>query len=101
MLGELEQVVLIATLRLGDEGYGAPIRREIERETRRPLTAAAVYKTLARLEAKGLVVSRPGAPTARRGGRRTRRYTLTIAGRQTLAVWLAGLRRLLRGIDVD
>ncbi len=101
MLGELEQLVLIATLRLGDEAYGAPIQREIEREARRPLTAAAVYKTLARLEAKGLVSSRVGAPTPRRGGRSTRCYAATIAGRQALAVWLAGVRRLLRGIEVD
>jgi len=58
MLGELEQLVLIATLRLGDGAYGAPIQRVIQREMRRPLTAAAVYKTLARLEAKELVASR-------------------------------------------
>lgn len=101
MLGELEQGVLIAILRLGDEAYGAPIRRLIETDTRRRVGSASVYKTLTRLEAKGLVSSREGPPTPRRGGRHTRRYALTIAGRSTLAVWHAGLRRLARGLDLD
>lgn len=101
MLGELEQTVLIAILRLGAEAHGATIHREIETHTTRRLSAAAVYKTLARLEEKGFVTSRVGEPTPKRGGRRKRHYALTIAGRQALAVWLAGIRRLLRGLDVD
>src|SRR5207253_1479299 len=55
MLGELEQVVLLAVMRVGDEAYGVPVLHEIERQTGRDLALAAVYKTLARLEDKGLV----------------------------------------------
>lgn len=101
MLGELEQAVLIAILRLGGEDYGVPIRREIETQTQRQIGSASVYKTLQRLEAKGLVASRVGDPTPRRGGRRTLQYAITIGGREAVAVWLAGLRRLTSGLDID
>ena len=32
-LGEFEQIVLLAVLRLGDDAYGVPIRQEIEKRT--------------------------------------------------------------------
>ena len=101
MPGELEQAVLIAILRLGGEAYGVPIRREIETHTERRIGPASVYKTLQRLEAKGFVASRVGEPTPRRGGRRTLHYAITIGGREAVAVWLAGLRRLTTGLEVD
>src|SRR5688500_19681164 len=52
-LGELEQIVLLAVLRLGEDAYGVPIRSEIERRTGRSLTVGALYRTLDRLENKG------------------------------------------------
>ena len=61
-LGELEQIVLLAVLRLGEDAYGVPIRLEIERRTGRSLTVGALYRTLDRLEAKGYVASRFGDP---------------------------------------
>ena len=45
-LGEFEQIVLLAVLRLGENAYGVPIRREIEKRTRRSLTVGALYRTL-------------------------------------------------------
>src|SRR5881409_85269 len=77
VLGELEQVVLLSVMRVGDDAYGVPILAEIEREAGRELTLATVYKTLSRLEDKGLVVSRLGDPTPARGGRRKRFYSPT------------------------
>jgi len=38
-LGEFEQIVLLAILRLGDDAYGVPIRAEIETRTRRTVFA--------------------------------------------------------------
>ena len=58
-LGEFGQLVLLALLRLGDGTYGAEIRREIETRTGRDLAISAVYVTLSRLEAKGLVERAP------------------------------------------
>jgi DNA-binding PadR family transcriptional regulator len=100
VLGELEQVVLLSVMRVGDEAYGVPILAEIERETGRELTLATVYKTLSRLEEKGLVVSRTGEPTPARGGRRKRYYALSADGRRALRESIAALRRMAHGLQV-
>jgi len=68
-LGEFEQFVLLAVLRLGKSSYGVPIRHEIEARTGRSLTVAALYSTLERLEQKGYGTSHYGDPTPERGGR--------------------------------
>jgi PadR family transcriptional regulator, regulatory protein PadR len=100
MLGELEQIVMLAILRLGDDAYGVPIAHEIEEQTSRELTLATIYKTLNRLETKGLVHGRVGEPTAARGGRRKRYYMLTTGGRTAVKHSLSVLRRMTRGLQV-
>ena len=99
MLGELEQIVLLAILRVGKDAYGVPVAAEIERQTGRELTLATVYKTLSRLEEKGLLVSREGEPTAQRGGRRKRYYQLSPAGKLSLKHSLGALSRMTRGLQ--
>lgn len=84
VLGEFEQLVLFALLRLGNGAYGAAIRREIQARTRRDVAAGTLYMTLARLEQKKMVVSYVGSPTPQRGGRRRRHYLLDTAGEQAL-----------------
>lgn len=71
-LGDFEQLVLLAALRLGDEAYTVPILEEIEARTGRAPTHAAVYVAMRRLEDKGLVTSDKGQPTPERGGRAKR-----------------------------
>lgn len=100
MLGELEQVVILGVLQVGEEAYGVPVHDEIERLTGRDLTLGTIYKTLGRLEAKGLVVSRIGPPTAERGGRRTRCYTVSAAGRRELQGSMRALSRMASGLNV-
>lgn len=56
-LGDLEQLVLLAVLRLGPEAYAVPVRREIEARTARSISRGAVYVTLDRLQRKGLLRS--------------------------------------------
>jgi len=99
-LGDLEQLVLLAVLRVGHDAYGVPVHSEILNRAGRDLTLGTIYKTLARLEAKGLVSSRIGAPTAYRGGRRTRCYSVTAAGKRALQASLQSLRRMAAGLDV-
>lgn len=70
-LGELELVLLLALIRLGDEAYGVPIARELEHQARRSVSLGSVYATLERLEERGLVKSRIGEPTAERGAARS------------------------------
>ena len=65
-LGEFEQMVLLAILRIGDEAYAVPIRREIEQTADRNVSRGALYTTLERLEAKEFVVSAMGDPTPER-----------------------------------
>lgn len=79
-LGDLEHLVLLAVVRLGDESYGVPILEEIGRRTGREPARAAVYIALRRLQAKGLLRSRMGDATAERGGRAKRYFRITPAG---------------------
>jgi PadR family transcriptional regulator, regulatory protein PadR len=83
-LGSLEHIVLLAVLRLGDNGYGIMVRREIETATGRDLSIGAIYATLARLESKGFIQSFTGEPTAERGGRAKRYFRVTADGKSTL-----------------
>ncbi len=85
-LGELELVVLLALLRLGEGAYGASIRDEIRLRTGRNITPGAIYPTLDRLERKGLLRSYAGDPVPERGGRAKRHFVIERSG-------LAELRR--------
>lgn len=99
-LGEFEQVVLLAILRLEDDAYGVTIREEIHACTRRAVSPGAIYTTLERLEQKGYVVAREGAPTPQRGGRAKRLYKVTRAGKSSLAAAQKAFQRLLAGLDL-
>lgn len=84
VLGEFEQLVLLALLRLGNGAFGAAIHREIVTRSGRDLPASAVYVTLDRLETKKMVCSYIGDPTPQRGGRRRKHYLLDTAGQRAL-----------------
>jgi len=99
--GEFELLVLLAVLRLGDGAYGVTIREELEEETSRTLTLGAVYKTLGRLEGKGLLETRVAPPTRERGGRRKKLYRLTSAGLETARRSLEDLRRMTDGLQPE
>lgn len=98
-LGDFEQLILLALVRLGDEAYGVSIHNEIVRRAGRDVKVAAVYKTLERLEDKGLAISTVGEPTAERGGRRKKYFRIQPAGRRALAQALASLRRMTDGLS--
>ncbi len=100
MLGELEQIVLLATLRLGGDGYGVTIQDAIRRATGRDLTIGTIHKTLVRLEAKGLVESRMGEASPVRGGRSKRLYRVSAAGVRTVRASIAALKRLAAGLAI-
>lgn len=97
--GEFELLVLLAIQRLDDGAYGVTVREELERETSRTLTLGAVYKTLGRLEGKGLLESRVAPPTRERGGRRKKLYSLTPAGLDAARRAVDDLRRMTRGLE--
>jgi len=82
VLGDFEQLVLLAVLRLElqESAYGAALRQEIHTRSGRDVSINAVYTTLDRLETKGLLRSWVGDPTPQRGGRRRKFYALRPAG---------------------
>lgn len=98
-LGEFEQVVMLAVLRLESEGYGVTIRAEIEARTGRDVSVGAVYATLDRLQTKGLLVSRDGQPVARRGGRAPKHFSVTEEGRLALDRSRRMLDALWEGVE--
>ena len=99
-LGEFEQVVLLAILRLGDSAYGVTIGAEITACTRREPTPGALYTTLDRLEDKGLVTSRLGDPTPQRGGRAKRYFAVNSKGLAAVTRAQQSYRRLLEGCEL-
>ena len=99
VLGEFEQLVLLAVLRLDDVAYGAAIGRELREKAGRDASPGAIFTTLERLEARGLVRSRYGEPTPERGGRRKRYYRLRAAGQRSLARSYAATIRLAQGLE--
>jgi DNA-binding PadR family transcriptional regulator len=100
VLGTFEQAVLLSILRLREQGYGRAILKEVQRRTGRESAAGAVYATLERLEAKGLVSSRLGSGTPIRDGRPRRYYTVTAAGVTALNDARETMRTIWRGFNV-
>ena len=84
MLGDFEQAVLLAVVRLNTEAYGVPIRHDLSKRLKREVSIGALYTTLERLEAKGFVSSWMGEPTPERGGRAKRYYKIEAPGVRAL-----------------
>ncbi len=98
-LGEFEELLLLALLRLRDNAYGVTIRQELETVTGRATSIGAVYTTLERLEQKGYVSSYRGEATPERGGRAKRYFKIDGAGIQALND-AERVRGLLRGKQI-
>ncbi len=98
MLGEFEYLLLSSAARLGEGAYGAAIRQEIEISTRRRCSLGALYTTLDRLEAKGLINTWMGAATPQRGGRPKRMVRVTAKGMKAAAAFYDTVARASRGL---
>ncbi|MEJ2541043.1 MAG: helix-turn-helix transcriptional regulator [Gemmatimonadota bacterium] len=96
-LGELEHMVLLAVLRLGDDAYGRSIREELESRVGRRVSRSVAYVTLERMADKGYLTPRMGEPSPRRGGKAKRFYALTPAGKEALRESGRALRELWAG----
>jgi PadR family transcriptional regulator PadR len=96
-LGVLEEHILIAVFRTGDDAYGMQVRREIEQVTGRDLAIGAVYATLDRLEEKGLLTSRRSLGA----GQSRRRFLLSPEGAKALTATRAMRDRLWEGVPLQ
>jgi len=97
-LGSLEEQVMVAVLRTGEEAYGMNVRREIEEVTGRDVAIGSVYITLDRLEAKGFLSS-ARSPAGPEGGSR-RVFSVTRDGSRALAETRAMRDRLWAGVKL-
>jgi PadR family transcriptional regulator PadR len=100
LLGEFEQIVLLAVLRLRENAYGVPIRTEIESRTKRSISIGALYSTLDRLEAKGFVSSSFSEPRPERGGRARRYFRMEPRGVKALERTRDAFITMWDGIDL-
>ncbi len=99
-LGDFEQLVLLAILRLPDGAYGLRIQEEIEDRAHRTASLGMVYTALERLEQKNLVTSWSGGSTSERGGRSKRFFQVKAAGMQALRKSLAATKKMAEGVEV-
>lgn len=97
-LGEMELMVLLAVVRLGDEAYGVPISKELVTLAGREVALGSIYAALDRLERKSLVTSLLGDPTPERGGRAKRYFRVTATGVRALRMTRRALTNLWSGI---
>ena len=99
MLGEFEFLLLAAAAKLGEDAYGAAIRREIERTSRRTCSIGALYTTLDRLEKKGFIKTWMGDPTPERGGRPKRLVRVTGKGSREASAFYRTVVRASDGLS--
>jgi DNA-binding PadR family transcriptional regulator len=97
-LGEMELMVLLALMRLGEDAYGVPISRELRVRTGREVALGSLYAALERLEEKGYVSSTLGEPTPERGGRAKRYFRVTGSGLQAVEQTRTALMNLWTGL---
>ena len=84
-MGTFEYQVLSAIESGRGDAYGVSIKRFISDEYSKTASYGALYTTLSRLEKKGFVISRMGSPTAVRGGRRKKFYSLSSLGLSSIS----------------
>lgn len=99
-LGEFEQFLLLAILRLGDNAYGSTIRQLLADSISRDVTIGALYTTLERLEKKGLVESRMGESTSERGGRAKKYFKVSAQGQAALKRSKQALSNMWQGLTL-
>jgi DNA-binding PadR family transcriptional regulator len=97
-LGEMELMVLLTLVRLGDDAYGVPISKELLNLAGREVALGSIYAALNRLYQKGFVTSTLGDPTPERGGRAKRYFRVTSAGLRALKMTRTALINLWSGI---
>ena len=100
-LTELEQLILLALVRLQDNAYGVTIRRELLKRAEREVSLGALYRALDRLEDRGFAKSRVGEPTPERGGRRKRYFAITGAGASAVTESVGRTQRMAAGVILE
>lgn len=85
LLSRQEEIVLLSIWKLKDNAYGVSVREHVSKITGRYWSIGAIYVPLDRLVEKGFIDPRQGEPTAKRGGRSKRFYTVAKKGMSALS----------------
>jgi DNA-binding PadR family transcriptional regulator len=93
-ISQLEQLVMLAILRLRPEAYGVALQKELKLRTGREYSIGGIYAVLDKLEGKGFVKPKQGEATAERGGRAKLYFNLTAAGATALQASLQAIDNL-------
>ncbi len=99
-LNEVDQMVMLALVRLESAAYGVTIRAEIESRSGKTVSMAAVYSALERLEQRGYAESWLSEPTAERGGRAKKHFKITADGAIELREARGAMTRMWEGLDM-
>lgn len=97
LLGEVEMLVLLAVLRLGDGAYAVPIRELVRADAGVELSRGTIYVALERLERRGYVTSSFSDPQSVRGGKARRMFQIKPAGLTALRTAKSAVDRLASG----
>ena len=97
-IGEFEQLILFAVIRLEADASAVTVRQEIETRTGRAISSGALYTALDRLETRGFLSSRLGEPTPERGGRAKRFFQVTPQGMRAVKETQRALVALWKGV---
>ncbi|MDA0329230.1 MAG: PadR family transcriptional regulator [Gemmatimonadetes bacterium] len=98
-LGDLEELILLTVLRLGEDAHGGRVRDELKELAGRSVSVSTVYVTLMRLEEKGYARSWKGEPTSERGGKAKRHYEVSPEGAEVLEAVRRVRDRIWQGIE--
>ena len=79
-----EEMILLAILKLGDCASLVKIRENLKTSTGREWTVGNVYVPLDRMNKLGYLESLVGDPTAQRGGKAVKFYSLSEKGKEAL-----------------
>ncbi len=100
IIGEFEQLVLLAILQLGDDAYAIAIRDKLSTIAGRTISRGALYRTLDRLAEKRLVAwDLEEDQIPERGGHPRRQFAATQRGIAALRESRATLLELWTGLE--
>jgi DNA-binding PadR family transcriptional regulator len=100
-LNRSEEEILLTIWDLKQDAYLVAIREQINKTLGKKLTVGAVHIPLTRLERAGIIESRFGEATPKRGGRRKRIYKLTKQGIEVLKEYKKKRDKLWAGFSEE
>ena len=100
-LGDLEELVLLSVLRLGEDAHGGTVKDELVAQAGRSVSVSTVYVTLMRLEEKGYVRSWMGESSGTRGGKAKRHFEVRPEGVAALEAVRSVRDRMWQGVEAN